>query len=81
MKTEDRYLGCMLGLALGDTLGAPVEFLSLQRIKSHYGSNGIQDLLRNALYTDDTQMSLAAGYGLLDSYGCKYKKKTQTSFC
>jgi ADP-ribosylglycohydrolase len=38
MKREkDQYLGCLLGLAVGDTLGAPVEFLSLSDIKRRYG--------------------------------------------
>jgi len=26
IKNRDRYLGSMLGLAIGDALGAPVEF-------------------------------------------------------
>jgi len=71
MKTEDRYLGCMLGLALGDALGAPVEFLSLKAIKHVHGPEGLANLPLYPLYTDDTQMSLATAYGLLDylNYG------------
>ena len=44
MKREkDQYLGCLIGLAVGDALGAPVEFLSLSEIKRRYGENGISD--------------------------------------
>ena len=33
----DRVRGCLLGLAVGDALGAPLEGLSPQQIKTHYG--------------------------------------------
>lgn len=56
----------LFGLALGDTLGYPTEFSSLSAIKNEYGENGIQDLPDPALYTDDTQMTLALTEGLLD---------------
>lgn len=36
-KEQDRYLGCLMGLAVGDALGAPVEFLSLSEIKGVTG--------------------------------------------
>lgn len=66
----ERYQGCLIGLAVGDALGAPVEFLSLQKIKEKYGSEGIVDLDRwgnfvPGTYTDDTQMSLATAIGLI----------------
>lgn len=56
----------LFGLALGDALGYPTEFGSLNVIKSQYGEQGIQDLPDPALYTDDTQMTLAVTEGLLD---------------
>jgi ADP-ribosylglycohydrolase len=65
MKREkDQYLGCLMGLAVGDTLGAPVEFLFLSKIKRGYGENGISDFsglggFAPGSYTDDTQLSLA----------------------
>ncbi|MCC7494563.1 MAG: ADP-ribosylglycohydrolase family protein [Fimbriimonadaceae bacterium] len=67
----DRYQGCLLGLAIGDALGAPVEFLSLAQIRQHYGPEGITDLVAMrhfaaGTYTDDTQMSIALAEGLLD---------------
>lgn len=60
--------GCLLGLAVGDALGAPVEFMQLEAIKAKYGEAGIQDLdewrgLPAGAYTDDTQMALATARG------------------
>jgi ADP-ribosylglycohydrolase len=37
ITTRDRYRGCLLGGAVGDALGAGVEFMSLAEIRSRYG--------------------------------------------
>jgi len=72
-----KYRGCLFGLAVGDALGAPVEFLSLAEIKARYGENGIADFhewktleaeFKPGFYTDDTQMSLATALGCLKAY-------------
>lgn len=34
---EDRFLGCLVGLAIGDALGSPLEFKSRQEIVEQYG--------------------------------------------
>ena len=39
----DRIVGCLLGGAVGDALGAPVEFLSLGQIRERFGPAGIRD--------------------------------------
>lgn len=60
----------LFGLALGDALGAPTEFMSLHGpsgIFAQYGVRGIQEPPTDALYTDDTQMTLALTEGLLDA--------------
>lgn len=57
----------LFGLALGDALGWPVEFLKLSQIKARYGATGIQEPPDPALYTDDTQMTIALAEGLLDA--------------
>lgn len=57
----------LFGLALGDALGWPTEFLSLPRIYSRFGQHGIQEPPDPALYTDDTQMTIALTEGLLDA--------------
>src|SRR5271155_5904010 len=74
----DRVRGCLLGLAVGDALGAPLEGLSCQQIKAHYGRvrnyvDGVQAWKRKphrwrlqGLYSDDTQQALALCDVLLD---------------
>src|SRR5436309_1272644 len=73
-----RARGCMLGLAVGDALGAPLEGLSAPQIRTHYGL--ITDYVDGAvawrrkpyrwrmpgLYTDDTQQALALADVLLE---------------
>jgi len=68
-----KYEGCLLGLAIGDALGAPVEFLTLDGIKMLYGKNGVTDFhdwngFPIGSYTDDTQMALATAQGCLNAY-------------
>ena len=65
-----KYQGCLLGLTIGDALGAPVEFLRLQEIKKRYGKDGLADFhewrgFKPGSYTDDTQMSLATAVGCI----------------
>jgi len=67
---SSRFLGTILGLAVGDALGAPVEFMRRGQILERYGRGGIKALdswdgLPAGSYTDDTQMSLAAAHGLM----------------
>ena len=67
------FRGCLLGLAIGDALGAPVEFDSLAQIRSRFGPAGITDLvpwqeLPAGSYTDDTQMTLATARGMLAAH-------------
>lgn len=50
-------------MAIGDALAAPVEFLSVQHIREQFGNHGPKK--PSARVTDDTQMALAIGEGLL----------------
>lgn len=60
-----RASGSLFGLAYGDALGAPTEFLSLAEIERRYGPGGPRDLVGEpARVTDDTQMGLAVGRAL-----------------
>lgn len=65
----EAYRGCMLGAAVGDAIGLPVEFMRLDAIRRKYGPAGIQDYDRcyggYGLFSDDTQMSLFTAEGLL----------------
>ena len=68
----DKFLGCVYGLAIGDALGFPVEFIDLEQIKEKYGNEGIKDFdsfskFPAGTYTDDTQMTLAVANGILIS--------------
>ena len=64
-----RFRGCLLGGAVGDALGAPVEFETLSTILDRYGPDGITDYSpafgRLGAITDDTQMTLFTAEGLL----------------
>jgi ADP-ribosylglycohydrolase len=66
---HSRIRGCLLGGAVGDALGAPVEFLSLAEIRARYGPDGITDFDEAygtiGAVTDDTQMTLFTAEGLL----------------
>ena len=63
----DKAKGLIYGPAIGDALGRPTEFKSLPQIKSEYGNQGITDLPEPALYTDDTQMSIAIAEALINT--------------
>ena len=68
----DRVKGCLLGGAIGDALGYAVEFSSLERIRVKYGADGIADYELDptsgeAIFSDDTQMSLFTAEGLLSA--------------
>lgn len=69
MRIQVEYFrGCLLGGAVGDALGWPVEFLLDIEIKEKYGAKGITDLVigekGKAEITDDTQMTLFTAEGL-----------------
>ena len=69
---RDRFRGCLLGGAVGDALGAPVEFLGHSEIVRRFGEDGIRDFVpaygvRGAI-TDDTQMTLFTAEGLLRAH-------------
>ena len=63
-----RASGALFGLAYGDALGAPVEFLTVAQIVARYGDGGPGELVGDpALITDDTQMTLAVARALRDA--------------
>lgn len=68
-RTAAHYAGCLLGGAVGDALGWPVEFDSLADIRARFGADGIAHPESNGdgLFeiTDDTQMTLFTAEGLL----------------
>ena len=68
MRDQNRIRGCLLGGAVGDAFGYPVEYLTFEQIQKKYGKAGIlgYDLTNGfAEISDDTQMSLFTANGLL----------------
>ncbi len=64
----DRLMGAMLGLAVGDALGAPAEFKSQAEVKRLWGT--LTDMVGGGPWapgewTDDTGMALAVAEGIL----------------
>ena len=70
--TVEYFTGCLLGGAVGDALGAAVEFMDLRSIRQCYGTAGITGYGsaygRRGAITDDTQMTLFTAEGLLRAY-------------
>jgi ADP-ribosylglycohydrolase len=63
-----RATGCLFGLAYGDALGAPTEFLDVPAIVARYGAGGPRELEgAPARVTDDTQMALAVAWALREA--------------
>jgi hypothetical protein len=46
---NDRIAGCFVGLAVGDALGAPLEFLSRGQVRKHY-PEGLRDMIDSSLW-------------------------------
>ena len=68
MRNLDRFQGCLVGGAIGDALGYPVEFMDVREIRWKYGTNGIvrYDLVNDvAEVSDDTQMTLFTAWGIM----------------
>ena len=77
---QDRIRGSLVGGAIGDALGYPIEFIySFGEIQKRYGERGITRLdtrqhwldeteqVGKAVVSDDTQMSLFTANGLLNA--------------
>ncbi|MHC4600758.1 MAG: ADP-ribosylglycohydrolase family protein [Planctomycetota bacterium] len=68
---EERYIGCLLGLGVGDALGAPMEFMSAPQIQIKHGM--VKEMIgggwlnvRPGETTDDTAMALALAESLVE---------------
>ncbi len=77
---QDRIRGSLIGGAIGDALGYPIEFIfSYKTIQARYGENGItrldthqlwlpeEEQAGKAVFSDDTQMTLYTANGLLNA--------------
>ena len=60
-EREDKFLGLFMGMAVGDALGAPLEFQDAREPKDYlkrYATGGVHDVSVGE-FTDDTSMALA----------------------
>lgn len=67
---KSRIHGCLLGGALGDSLGYAVEFDSIEAIRGRFGPEGLTDLAAldsGSHFSDDTQMTLYTVDGLVEA--------------
>jgi ADP-ribosylglycohydrolase len=75
----EKFAGCLLGGAVGDALGAPIEFSSLADIRGRFGPAGVrgyvsaaknsrQEIGPKGRITDDTQMTMFTAEGLIRAY-------------
>ena len=69
MTTRDRYLGCLLGLAIGDALGNTTESILPGPRRQRYGE--IRGYLPN-LHADGRAGWLGRGVNPLDTAGLRY---------
>ena len=71
----DKAQGCLVGLAVGDALGGPLEFMSAAQIRTRYGGP-VRDMvgggwlsLHPGEFTDDTQMALCIAESIVACRG------------
>ena len=67
---KNRYRGCLVGLAVGDALGVPLEFSkrgSLPLVTEMIGQGPFN--LKPGEWTDDTSMALCMAQSLIDKNG------------
>ncbi len=65
--TEERFAGCLLGLAVGDALGAPVEFRKRGSFEPVVAMrDGGKFRLEAGTWTDDTAMALCLADSLIE---------------
>ncbi|MCE7005200.1 ADP-ribosylglycohydrolase family protein [Kibdelosporangium philippinense] len=76
-----KVLGSMLAGAVGDALGSPIEFNSIDDIRDRFGQAGLRDYATEyggrGKITDDTQMTLFTLEGLIRAHAGK-RRGTET---
>lgn len=70
---QDRIRGALYGVAVGDALGAPLEFMTAEEILAKYGAT-VREMVGGGWLsvvpgevTDDTQMTLAVADGIAEN--------------
>ena len=65
LNISQRMEGCLLGGAMGDALGYPVEFMNMDSIHRDIGPEGVVKMPVPGLISDDTQMTLFTAEAVL----------------
>ncbi len=77
-RTRAHFRGALLGGAVGDALGAAIEFKSLPEIRAEFGPAGLRDYAmayrRLGAVTDDTQMTLFTAEALLRAEHVRHRQ-------
>jgi poly(ADP-ribose) glycohydrolase ARH3 len=84
LPTRERFQGCLLGLAIGDSLGARFEGQPAEHIRARYPT--VRDLIDNPpnnelWYTDDTQMAIGVAETLVDQHAIVEDKLCAAFVC
>ncbi len=72
-RNEDKVRGALYGVAIGDALGGPLEFMNAEQIKQKYGGRVTEMVgggwlsLTPGETTDDTAMTLAVCEGIMEN--------------
>jgi ADP-ribosylglycohydrolase len=72
-RNEDKIRGALYGVAIGDALGGPLEFMNAEQIKQKYGGRVTEMVgggwlsLTPGETTDDTAMTLAVCEGIMEN--------------
>ncbi len=68
-KTLEQFKVCLIGGAVGDALGAPIDSMSMDQVRSNLGDQGLTDFTecygRLGAITDNTQTALFTTEGLI----------------
>lgn len=66
MSLKDKVMGTLIGLAIGDAMGAPYEFLGKgYKVSSEYKTGGVHNVSIGE-FTDDTSMALCLAQSIID---------------
>ncbi len=69
-QLAERYIGCLLGTAVGDSIGLPAEGLTKRRLQRMYGEiTGHRFLWGRGMVSDDTEHTLLTARSLLVTNG------------
>lgn len=72
----NKFKGCLIGLACGDYLGMPVEFMGKDKVKAYFGNSGLKPTISYyrggeekpaGYYTDDTALAICIAESLLEA--------------